>query len=321
MPVSAVVGESASSDDIEQGDEDENDNEIMVMDPRKYYRMYLLRAAAFLHSSIAFLMMISYYKLKAGIRADGGSTDELELRNGDSLELYRIVFDITLIFFIIVILLPIIRDNIESRNFFFLFHMFNNNVLGLIIDAFDDLREQLDSVEETLENDMNLEYTVTETVYRDHSGQMLKIDFQFNESATIVLGSTSSITSRQNQEKRYRSYHWSITRDQYESRINRLQKPITFDAFIDSLRPIIMGYYKDNELERAFAILDSDQSGTINIKEFSTILLILNDSIDANVLSEYIKQVDENFDGELNYEEFQALVLRGIGRDIICNHF
>ncbi|CAF2617093.1 unnamed protein product [Rotaria sp. Silwood2] len=168
---------------------------------------------------------------------------------------------------------------------------------------------------------MNLEYTVTETVYRDHSGQMLKIDFQFNESATIVLGSTSSITSRQNQEKRYRSYHWSITRDQYESRINRLQKPITFDAFIDSLRPIIMGYYKDNELERAFAILDSDQSGTINIKEFSTILLILNDSIDANVLSEYIKQVDENFDGELNYEEFQALVLRGIGRDIICNHF
>lgn len=47
------------------------------------------------------------------------------------MELYRIVFDITFFFFIIVILLAIIQ--------------------GLIIDAFGDLREQLDSVKETLE--------------------------------------------------------------------------------------------------------------------------------------------------------------------------
>ncbi|CAF1209616.1 unnamed protein product [Rotaria sordida] len=168
---------------------------------------------------------------------------------------------------------------------------------------------------------MDLEYTVTETMYRNHSGQIIKIEFQFDESTTMVLGSTSSSMSRQNQEKYYRSYQWSITRDQYELRINRLQKPITFDAFVNSLRPIIMGYYKNNELKRAFAILDSDQSGAINIKEFSDILMILNNSVDVNVLAEYIKQVDENFDGELNYEEFQALILRGIGRDIICNHF
>ncbi|CAF1471212.1 unnamed protein product [Rotaria sordida] len=168
---------------------------------------------------------------------------------------------------------------------------------------------------------MDLEYTVTETMYRNHSGQIIKIEFQFDESTTMALGSTSSSMSRQNQEKYYRSYQWSITRDQYELRINRLQKPITFDAFVNSLRPIIMGYYKNNELKRAFAILDSDQSGAINIKEFSDILMILNNSVDVNVLAEYIKQVDENFDGELNYEEFQALILRGIGRDIICNHF
>ncbi|CAF1276369.1 unnamed protein product [Rotaria sordida] len=168
---------------------------------------------------------------------------------------------------------------------------------------------------------MDLEYTVTETMYRNHSGQIIKIEFQFDESTTMVLGSTSSSMSRQNQGKYYRSYQWSITRDQYELRINRLQKPIAFDAFVSSLRPIIMGYYKNNELKRAFAILDSDQSGAINIKEFSDILMILNNSVDVNVLAEYIKQVDENFDGELNYEEFQALILRGIGRDIICNHF
>ena len=53
---------SIPSDAIERIDAD--DNEVIMMDPRNYYMIYLLRASAFLHSSIAFLMMISYYKLK-----------------------------------------------------------------------------------------------------------------------------------------------------------------------------------------------------------------------------------------------------------------
>ncbi|CAM4882414.1 unnamed protein product [Rotaria socialis] len=72
------------------------------------------------------------FHLYSGIRAGGGIGDELESPNGDPLELFRIIFDITFFFFIIVILLAIIQ--------------------GLIIDAFGDLREQLESVKETLES-------------------------------------------------------------------------------------------------------------------------------------------------------------------------
>jgi Ca2+-binding EF-hand superfamily protein len=168
---------------------------------------------------------------------------------------------------------------------------------------------------------MDLEYTITETIYRNHSGQTTKIDFQFDESTMIVAASTSTGISRNNKEKRQRSYEWSMTRDQYQSIISKLRRPIAFDAFVDSLRPIVMGHYKNDELERAFTILDRDQSGTINVKEFSAILPILNESMDASALREYIRKVDEDFDGELKYEEFRALVLRGIGRDIMCNHF
>ncbi|CAF1208516.1 unnamed protein product [Rotaria sordida] len=64
------------------------------------------------------------FHLYSGIRAGGGIGDVLESPNGDPLELYRIVFDIT---------------------FFFLYYC-------LIIDAFDDLCEQLDSVKETLKS-------------------------------------------------------------------------------------------------------------------------------------------------------------------------
>jgi ryanodine receptor 2 len=54
--------QSIPSDAIERIDDDEN--EVIMMDPKNFYMIYLLRISAFLHSSIAFLMMISYYKLK-----------------------------------------------------------------------------------------------------------------------------------------------------------------------------------------------------------------------------------------------------------------
>ncbi|KAI0981288.1 hypothetical protein GJ496_001976 [Pomphorhynchus laevis] len=67
-----------------------------------------------------------------GVRAGGGIGDELESPYGDSLEFYRIAFDMTFFFFVVIILLAILQ--------------------GLIIDAFSELREQLDSVKETLES-------------------------------------------------------------------------------------------------------------------------------------------------------------------------
>ncbi|KAL1469727.1 hypothetical protein MTO96_024874, partial [Rhipicephalus appendiculatus] len=66
------------------------------------------------------------FHLYKGVRAGGGIGDEIEPPDGDEYEVYRIIFDITFFFFVIVILLAIIQ--------------------GLIIDAFGELRDQLQSV-------------------------------------------------------------------------------------------------------------------------------------------------------------------------------
>ncbi|CAG7835911.1 unnamed protein product [Allacma fusca] len=73
------------------------------------------------------------FHLYKGVRAGGGIGDEIESPDGDPFEVYRIIFDITFFFFVIVILLAIIQ--------------------GLIIDAFGELRDQLNSVSETLESE------------------------------------------------------------------------------------------------------------------------------------------------------------------------
>jgi len=59
MPLST---DDIPSDAVESIDDD--DNEVIMMDPKNFYMIYLLRTSAFLHSFVAFLMMISYYKLK-----------------------------------------------------------------------------------------------------------------------------------------------------------------------------------------------------------------------------------------------------------------
>ncbi|XP_070408081.1 ryanodine receptor 3-like [Nothobranchius furzeri] len=71
------------------------------------------------------------FHMYVGVRAGGGIGDELEDPAGDPYELYRILFDITFFFFVIVILLAIIQ--------------------GLIIDAFGELRDQQEQVKEDME--------------------------------------------------------------------------------------------------------------------------------------------------------------------------
>ncbi|XP_071050495.1 ryanodine receptor isoform X2 [Onthophagus taurus] len=72
------------------------------------------------------------FHLYKGVRAGGGIGDEIEPPDGDDYEVYRILFDITFFFFVIIILLAIIQ--------------------GLIIDAFGELRDQLESVKNDMES-------------------------------------------------------------------------------------------------------------------------------------------------------------------------
>lgn len=57
------------------------------------------------------------FHMYVGVRAGGGIGDEIEDPAGDPYELYRILFDITFFFFVIVILLAIIQG-ISTRSIF-----------------------------------------------------------------------------------------------------------------------------------------------------------------------------------------------------------
>ena len=168
---------------------------------------------------------------------------------------------------------------------------------------------------------MDIEYTITESVHRNRAGQITQVDYIFDETLVIETPSSSSSgITRQNKEKRNRTYDVKITHDQYQTIARQQSNALSFNAFVSVLRPFIMGYYEGTELENAFHELDRDRSGTIHLDELNSFLPILNETINNSALQDYIRKVDENFDGTMSYDEFRSLVLRGIGRDIICNH-
>lgn len=68
-----------------------------------------------LQSSLTFSLLLQCYlfHMYVGVRAGGGIGDEIEDPAGDPYELYRILFDITFFFFVIVILLAIIQGDLR----------------------------------------------------------------------------------------------------------------------------------------------------------------------------------------------------------------
>lgn len=90
-----------------------------------------------------YMLTCFIYHFYAGVRAGGGIGDELESPYGDDLELPRMLYDISFFFFVIVILLAIMQGTFKLFEILFF--------LGLIIDAFGELRNQQESATEKLE--------------------------------------------------------------------------------------------------------------------------------------------------------------------------
>lgn len=97
-------------------------------------------------------MQCFIFHLYAGVRNGGGIGDAIQEPDGDPSEMYRIIFDITFFFFIIVILLAIVQGRSLPRLIRVVGFSLGFTTLGLIIDAFGELRDQLEQVREDMES-------------------------------------------------------------------------------------------------------------------------------------------------------------------------
>jgi Ca2+-binding EF-hand superfamily protein len=163
---------------------------------------------------------------------------------------------------------------------------------------------------------MTLEYSVTESITR-LDGTITAISYEFEEFN--VAHAASSIT--RSSERRSRIFDVQATRQQYNQSIKQNAGLLSFDNFVLVLRPFMMGYYLNDELEQAFKILDTNKAGHINIDKLVSFLPIINEHVTIDSLKQYVKNI--NYDNpieDLTYDDYRTLILKGVGREIICHH-
>jgi len=67
----------------------------------------------------------------------------------------------------------------------------------------------------------------------------------------------------------------------------------------------------NNKLRAAFKMFDKDGGGSISIEEIRQVLSF-GQNLDEEVVKQIIKQVDENGDGEISYDEFVQMMMKNL---------
>jgi hypothetical protein len=145
---------------------------------------------------------------------------------------------------------------------------------------------------------------VEETIRYDANGQVIAVDYTFHE----LQGDSNNV----------QRYQGTITRLDYERLAASLQRPsLPFDSFIKVLRPFMMGHHAHQNIPEAFYLLDTDRSGIIDIGELAAFMPVIRPDANPYMLLHHVEKADKNGDYKLSYDEFNALLLAGVGRDIV----
>ena len=92
---------------------------------------------------------------------------------------------------------------------------------------------------------------------------------------------------------------------------------IDFNEFLVLMKSRIGERDPEKELRDAFAVFESDGSGSIDRKELKRLMKKLGQALTDGELDAMMDEVDTNGDGEISFEEFKAMMVRDSFEDFI----
>ena len=102
-------------------------------------------------------------------------------------------------------------------------------------------------------------------------------------------------------------------RNKNDSRNNNsnIDVSINFEEFKDIIEIQLASKSEEEEIKRAFDLLDVNKRGKIGIEELRAIMKMLNEENSMSDLSlkRMIKMFDKDGDGEINFDEYRAIIM------------
>lgn len=93
-------------------------------------------------------------------------------------------------------------------------------------------------------------------------------------------------------------------------------KEIDFEEFLILMKSRCLEQDPEKELRDAFAVFDTDGSGSIDRKELKRLMKKLGQALTEAEVDAMMDEVDSNGDGEISYEEFKYMMVRAC--PIVC---
>jgi Ca2+-binding EF-hand superfamily protein len=94
---------------------------------------------------------------------------------------------------------------------------------------------------------------------------------------------------------------------------------IDFEEFLILMKSRIGERDPEKELRDAFAVFDTDGSGSIDRKELKRLMKKLGQALSEAELDAMMDEVDTNGDGEISFEEFKAMMVSSFDASIDQN--
>lgn len=85
-------------------------------------------------------------------------------------------------------------------------------------------------------------------------------------------------------------------------------KEIDFEEFLILMKSRCLEQDPEKELRDAFAVFDTDGSGSIDRKELKRLMKKLGQALTEAEVDAMMDEVDSNGDGEISYEEFKHMM-------------
>ena len=165
----------------------------------------------------------------------------------------------------------------------------------------------------------HIDYKVSETIHRV-GGSVQSVTYKYEEVQTHQHHDPN--VKKDNVSKKFQEYEATADRSNYESAMEQsllTGHALPFEKYIVVLRPIMMSTYKGNELRDAFALLDRDSSGLIDLSELVGFLTFVHPNLTVDNFRSSVYQTEGNDHLTITFDEFSDMVLCGIARDLITN--
>ncbi|CAF1161135.1 unnamed protein product [Adineta ricciae] len=83
---------------------------------------------------------------------------------------------------------------------------------------------------------------------------------------------------------------------------------VEFDEFVKVMRKVYERNFTDEEMRKAFACFDVDNSGYITVNELREVLGRLNHNVTEYRINEVLGEIDTDHDGKISFDEFARML-------------